>query len=251
MNHVILHIPHASTFIPPEEMDLYTVDADRLARENLLLADLHTDQLYDYPGAARAVFPVSRFVVDPERFSDDAAEPMAAKGMGALYQVATDLTSIRPIIPPERRKVLLNRYYWPHHNQLDFLAKARLDTFGLCLIFDCHSYPSRTLPYEREGQFRPQIGIGTDPFHTASPLKVAMEKAFADRGYEVGIDTPFAGALVPNAFYGRDPRVQSVMIEVRRDLYMDEATGIPHGGFDRVRKDLTDVMRQAAASFTP
>ena len=46
-----------------------------------------------------------------------------------------------------------------------------------------------------------------------------------DHGFRVGMNRPFAGALVPNAFYGRDARVQSVMIELRRDLYMDERTG--------------------------
>lgn len=48
---------------------------------------------------------------------------------------------------------------------------------------------------------------------------------FTDRGFSVGVNRPFAGALVPNAYYGQDQRVQSVMIEVRRDLYMDERTG--------------------------
>jgi N-formylglutamate deformylase len=32
--------------------------------------------------ATRVIFPVSRLVVDPERFPDDADEPMAARGIG-------------------------------------------------------------------------------------------------------------------------------------------------------------------------
>lgn len=251
MTPVILHIPHSSCLVPAEEMDLYTVSADTLAAENLRLADLHTETLYDLPGAARAVFPVSRFCVDAERFSDDAMENMAGRGMGALYTHGTDLAPIRPVIPPERRERLLRQYYWPHHNMLDDLAQVRLDTFGHCLVIDCHSYPSVALPYELENRLlpRPEIGIGTDGFHTPPALARAMESVFSTLGYQVGLDTPFTGALVPNRFYGRDKRLCSIMIEVRKDLYMDEVTGLRNDNFNKIRSDLTQAMAAAAASM--
>ena len=52
-----------------------------------------------------------------------------------------------------------------------------------------------------------------------------MEDAFAARGWRVKRDSPFAGTFVPGGFYQTDERVHSVMIEVRRGLYMDEASG--------------------------
>lgn len=251
MNPVILHIPHASTIIPLEEMDLYAVSEDFLRDENLRLADLHTDSLYDLPGAARAVFELSRFCVDVERFSDDTQESMAARGMGALYTCGTDLAPIRPHIPSDRRTRLLHQYYWPHHNRLDTLAQERLDAFGGCLVIDCHSYPSKPLPYELENRAlpRPEIGIGTDLFHTPPELLKVMETCFQDRGYEIAVDTPFSGALVPNRFYSRDKRVASIMVEVRKDLYMDEISGVPNDNFNKIRKDLTEIMTAVSASF--
>lgn len=247
MNPVILHIPHASVHIPPEERDLFVTDDAHLVQQNILWPDLHTDALYQCGDAARLVFPISRLVVDPERFSDDALEPMAKKGMGALYRVDTNMNEMRPVIPDHRRKKLMDSWYWPHHNALDDMAQERLEKFGLCLIFDCHSYPSKALPYEDATQFRPEIGIGTDSYHTPTLLRDAMAKAFRERGYEVGVDTPFAGALVPNRFYGRDKRVHSIMIEVRRDLYMDETTGAKNAEFDKIRADLTKIMIEASA----
>lgn len=71
---------------------------------------------------------------------------------------------------------------------------------------------------------------------------------FTDRGFRVGVNRPFAGALVPNAYYGLDPRVQSVMIEVRRDLYMDERTGERLPGFADVQRVLTDFRALLEAS---
>lgn len=71
---------------------------------------------------------------------------------------------------------------------------------------------------------RPEICIGTDDLHTPDHLTNTIAKAFAGFG-TVGVNEPFIGTYVPLQQYGTDQRVHSVMIEIRRDLYMDEATG--------------------------
>ena len=40
---------------------------------------------------------------------------------------------------------------------------------------------------------------------------------------ETALNTPFAGTLVPLKHFGKEPRVHSVMLEIRRDQYMDES----------------------------
>jgi N-formylglutamate amidohydrolase len=50
--------------------------------------------------------------------------------------------------------------------------------------------------------------------------------------------------MVPNACFGRDARLWSVMIEVRRDLYMDEATGERHAGFAPTQAVLTALRTE-------
>ena len=57
---------------------------------------------------------------------------------------------------------------------------------------------------------------------------------------------PFSGAMVPNRFFRKDARLQSVMVEVRRDLYMDEESGERHAGFARMRSVLTDFRSELA-----
>jgi N-formylglutamate amidohydrolase len=44
--------------------------------------------------------------------------------------------------------------------------------------------------------------------------------------------------------------VQSLMIEVRRDLYMDETTGERHGGFARIQSVLNEFRVQLARFAT-
>jgi len=249
---VLLHIPHSSQLIPPEYRADYVLDDAALKRELISLTDLYTDDLYQLAGAARAVFPVSRFLVDPERFADDAAEGMAARGMGVLYCVGTQLQPLRPLPVGAARTALLERYYTPHHTRLNEWATAALQQHGHALLIDGHSFPSHALPYELEGQGqpRPQICIGTDPFHTLPELAHLAVQGFEKAGYEVGLNAPFTGALVPGDFYGRDARMQAIMIEIRKDLYVDEATGEKHNGFARIQQDVAHVL-QLLAEFKP
>jgi N-formylglutamate amidohydrolase len=110
-------------------------------------------------------------------------------------------------------------------------------------VIDCHSFPSLRLPYEIGGEgFRAEICIGTDSFHTPSCLRDAAVKGFADAGFSVTVDTPFSGALTPLKHYGKDHRVKAIMIEVRRDLYMDENTGARGERFEEIRNAVKQVI---------
>jgi N-formylglutamate amidohydrolase len=140
------------------------------------------------------------------------------------------------------------RYYWPHHRALDAAAAARLARFGRCLVLDAHSFPTGPLPTQLAFGPSPEIGVGTQSGHTPPELRELVVGFFGDSGYDVGVDVPFSGAMVPNSCFGREPRLWSVMIEVRRDLYMDEATGERHKGFARTQAVLAE-FRGVLARF--
>jgi N-formylglutamate deformylase len=252
MTPLLVHLPHDSTLIPPDERADFLLPDDELARESLRLTDAHTADLYaeGCPSDDFLRAPVSRLVVDVERFADDDREPCARIGMGATYVRTCEGRPLRALTPA-RREELMRRYYWPHHHALEAAATERLARFGRCVILDAHSYPTGPLPTQSAFGRSPEIGIGTEAMHTPPELCRWAEDFFRVRGFDVGLDTPFSGAMVPGRYFGHDPRVQSLMIEVRRDLYMDEATGERHEGFDWMRRSLTDfrkalVVRSAA-----
>ena len=245
MTPLLVHLPHDATAIPPDAQADFLLSGEELRAECLRLTDRHTAALYT-DGLAPADFlhaEVSRLVVDTERFADDAQEPCAKVGMGATYVRTVDGRPLRALTP-ERRAELMAAYYWPHHRALDAAAAARLDRFGRCVILDAHSYPTGPLPTQLAFGPSPEIGIGTQPAHTPPALRDLAVDFFRTHGYAVGVDVPFSGAMVPNACFGRDPRLWSVMIEVRRDLYMDEATGERHAGFARIQAVLTDFRAE-------
>ena len=95
---MIIHIPHASTFIPPEYRDAF--DPEKLTRELAVMTDWYTDELFA-SDAPRVVFPVSRLVCDPERFRDDAEEVMSTIGMGSVYTNCSDGTLLRTVTKME------------------------------------------------------------------------------------------------------------------------------------------------------
>ena len=256
---MILHVPHASRKIPADVRRTLLLDDAELERELTRMTDAWTDELFlgaAGSGDATVVFPVSRLVVDPERFEDDALEPMASVGMGAVYVRTSHGAPLRAPLPDRERQALLNHFYRPHHRALEEAVGRELGRTGSALIVDCHSFPSLPLPYERDRSLRrPEICIGTDAFHTPAELRRAATLLFERLGHEVALDTPFSGSIVPQRWYRSDPAVRSIMVEVRRDLFMDERSGERLPGFgafsDKLRRALCALATAAAPATRP
>jgi N-formylglutamate deformylase len=245
----VLHIPHSSQRVPAEERQTILLDEAALNSELLRMTDAYTDELFPLTPveAGRVVFPLSRLVCDVERFPSDENEPMAVRGMGVVYTRTSmgEVLRVQPDAP--YREIILDRWYWPHHSALEGLANDVAARAGVCLIVDCHSFPSIALPYELDQTSeRVDICIGTDPFHTPPAICSAIVSAAKEEGYSVAVDAPFAGALVPLASYRKDKRIMSVMIEVNRRLYMDEHSGSKAQNFEKVRAALGGFIVTAA-----
>jgi N-formylglutamate amidohydrolase len=165
-------------------------------------------------------------LVDVERFEDDSQEPMAARGMGVIYEKTHDLKPLRRLLTSAERVSLLSDWYLPHHKNLTAAVDRALELYGKALVIDAHSFLRVALPYETDPtSTRPEICIGSDSFHTPTMMTDSVRRAFERQGFNTGVNTPFAGSIVPAKHFRRDKRVASIMIELRRDLYLDELTG--------------------------
>lgn len=145
----------------------------------------------------------------------------------------------------------MERYYHAHNRALTELVDQQLEQHGHALIIDCHSFPSKPLPYQGLGEGHrtiPEICIGTDAFHTPNDLRDRLLVGFAEQGFMVGLNYPFAGALTPLKHYQSDERVTTIMIEIRRDLYMEEGTGERLYRFQFVRQSLTRILDYAGTN---
>ena len=242
---MILHIPHSSTAIPVEFLDYFSLSPQDLNSEVLKMTDHFTDELFqpDSINVERQVFPVSRLLVDPERFVEDNDEPMSSKGMGCVYEKTHNGAQLK--VTGGIRSLLVDRYYRPHHRALLTLVNSSLERSGNALIVDCHSFPKEPLPYEiDQASARPQICIGVDEFHTPPELVDLVAKGFKRLGFTVGINRPFSGSIVPLIHFRKSPSVYSIMIEVRRDLYMDESSGLKTESFLDTRAQIVQILEE-------
>ena len=123
----------------------------------------------------------------------------------------------------EKRLELLERYYIPHHQKLTEAVEESLLANDHCLIIDGHSFPALPLPYElNQTAFRPDFCLGTDDFHTPEELVERVETISESCGYSTARDQTFIGTIFPMKHYRKDHRVQSLMIEINRWLYLAE-----------------------------
>ena len=158
--------------------------------------------------------------------------------------------ALRRAITQEQQRLLIAKWYVPHHRRLANVANAILNQYGRALLIDAHSFPSKPLPYEtNQGQDRPDICIGTDEFHTPKALEAAFLDAFAVAGFNVRCNFSFEGALVPLEHYRTDARLSAIMIEVNRSLYLDETTGLGNTRFDEIRGKISECIHRAIQNW--
>lgn len=246
---MILHIPHSSDIIPGHLRDQIVLSDDDLAAELLRMTDAFTSELFTYPKATAVRFPISRLLVDVERFPDDIREPMSKVGMGMIYTRTAHGKKLKRKLHAQEKRNLVSQYYETHHQALLAEIINELEKHRKALIVDCHSFPSRPLPCDRDQTVpRPDFCIGADSFHTPKALIRVSARSLEEMGYRVEINKPYEGTLMPMAFYKKNRQVTSIMIEVNRSLYMDEKTGTKTSVFESTKKKIQTLLKSIRES---
>ena len=247
---LVFHVPHDSQLIPNNIRSQFSLSKEELEDELLKMTDHHTLALFarDVPSSQIVHSKVSRLVVDVERFADDTQESMSKVGMGVIYTRTHNGGELRSSINSVQRNDLLSKWYYPHHLALTQAVESSLQSYDKCLVIDCHSFPLIALPYENNNSAdRPEICIGTNTYHTPKKLSEGLIGYFSNQGVTVKQNTPFADALVPMPFYLKDKRVSSVMIEVRRDIYLNEDTALVKANqFESLASNIREAIVECA-----
>ncbi|KKQ36036.1 MAG: hypothetical protein US50_C0001G0038, partial [Candidatus Nomurabacteria bacterium GW2011_GWB1_37_5] len=186
-SYIVCNVPHSGTKIPADFLKDYVLAPIELKKENLTMADLYTDELYNslLKDSNYIISQVSRIVVDIERFYEEKKEAMAKVGMSALYTKTGDGDILR-VLNTKVKKELLGKIYKPYHKLFADLVGECLKKHKKCLILDCHSFPEIPRPYEDDKkQNRPDVCIGIDTFHTPRKLSKILKKKFELIGYSV------------------------------------------------------------------
>jgi N-formylglutamate amidohydrolase len=258
---LVFSSPHSGRFYPPEFLA-----ASRLSPTALRSSeDMGVDELFAaaplygapllkaaYP---RAWLDVNREAgeLDPKLF--DPPPPAHAKGtlrVAAGLGVAPRVVSEgQPIydgkIPLAEGLARIERVYRPYHAELDRLIARAAARFGVVFLIDCHSMPSRMPTGDARRPYEP---IGADIVigdrHGAS-----CDAGFAHRvhaflaglGYRVARNKPYAGGFITEHYSARARNRHVLQIEINRALYMNEKTCELLPAAERVKTDMTRLIR--------
>ena len=242
----VVHVPHSSTKVPDDVRTQLLLNDDALAEELRLMTDAHTEELAILTAEQVATRPwlfvnrLSRLVVDPERLPDE-REEMRDVGMGAVYTRTSGGLILRN--PDEQtEQALIARFFTPYAEALADLVDERLSAVGHAILVDLHSYPVRALPYEcHQEARRPPVCVGVDADHTPAPLLERVSRVFSGVG-QVVVNEPFVGTYIPLRHFVRHSRVTSVMVELRRDMYLRDDGSLDPAGARRVSAALAAIL---------
>ena len=190
--------------------------------------------------------------LDPAMFEEElpawvnTSSARVVSGLGTIARVVSSGEAIyRRKLHFAEAEARVRDCWQPYHDRLSELLRTTRETFGVCLLIDCHSMPAAGAP----SRYRADFVLGDVHGTTCAPHATRLvERILTGLGYHVGRNDPYAGGYVTR-HYGR-PRegVHALQIEIARSLYMDEARLEKRPGFTILQRDLTELIRALAAA---
>ncbi|WP_164660885.1 N-formylglutamate amidohydrolase [Tropicibacter sp. Alg240-R139] len=257
---VVFASPHSGNDYPDRFLKQTVLDQKTIRSSEDAFVDLLFQDVSDFgapflkAGAPRAFLDLNRSPdeLDPALITGvrkPGHNPRVASGLGVIPRVVANGRAIyRGKLAMTEAQRRIDGYWHPYHARLQALLGESHQLFGQAILLDCHSMPHEALDSVcRNGNSCPEIVLGDRFGAAASPeIMDEVEAAFADAGFSVMRNTPFAGAYVTQA-YGRPSRRQhAIQIEIDRSIYMDEKGIRPNADFDRVRELLGKVASRIA-----
>ncbi len=263
---IVLDSPHSGTELPAD-FGAALCAADLRDGE-----DCFVDRLWA-PAAAKGIpLLAARFArtyidanrhaadIDPALLDAPWPHPLQASGKASIGKalIWRTLDDGRPIY--DRRlgvtEVLarIARCHAPYHAALRRLLDAAHARFGVVVHLNCHSMNpvGGAMGEGGSGRRRADIVLGDRDGSSCDPaLTVFVRAVLQGLGYEVAVNDPFKGVELVAAYSAPAQGRHSLQVEVNKRLYMDPGTLQPHAGFERLQRDLMQLLDALAHKLRP
>ncbi|MFO1308034.1 MAG: N-formylglutamate amidohydrolase [Burkholderiales bacterium] len=254
---LVLDSPHSGEDYPPD-FDHAAPRAIVRQAEDTHVAKLWRGALAHGATLIEANFP--RAWIDPNRSLEDIDPALFAPGVrwpgpvaltrktelgiGLVWRLAHGGAPMyaRPLTVDEVERRIA-ACWRPYHDAVARALDERHRAFGAVWHVNCHSMPAiGDAISDDPSRERADVVLGDRDGTTCEAAFTRLcADAFASMGYSVAINDPYKGVELVRR-HGRPAEGRhSLQIELKRTLYMDEATFAPNTGYARVERDLADV----------
>ena len=259
---LILASPHSGRHYPDAFLAMSHLSINQLR----IGEDAYIDQLitpltsYGIP-VLTAEFP--RCFVDVNRSPDEIppeyaskayigkrpVSPRARAGLGVVpSRIAHNLDIYKKPLTYSQAKNRIDRFYRPYHAKLTSLLNRAHNQFGRAVLIDCHSMPGRG----PNGEKRADIILGDRFGKSCHPeITAQLEQLFRAMGYSVTRNHPYAGGYVTHHYGNPDMHIDTVQIEINKDLYLNSVTMAPHSGMPSLVSNFEKAILQILEPLIP
>lgn len=150
----------------------------------------------------------------------------------------------------DRLRARIERCWWPYrktlHDSLDRLHARH----GAVWHINMHSMKSvgTKITPDGPGAERPDMVIGDRGGQTCDPAFTAfVSERLRGLGYSVSVNKPYKGAEIVISCGRPAENRHSLQIEMKRALYMDEATITATEGYPKLKADLRQLVADVTA----
>lgn len=258
---LMLSFPHSGDIYP----DDFGYDPALTYSEIDFPSDKYVDELFGHGkilglSSIKANFPRAYLDVNRHQHDIDGAmledgedwygrlQPTSLKAGATLFwAISKEKRIYARKLSLKEAKDRLARCHTPYHQTMTSMINRIYEQFGCAYIIDCHSMTQFDSKLRGGGQ-RPQVDIGTrDGESCSQALAEKVGEAFERRGYEVGVNKRFRGGEITLRYGWPEIEQHILQVELRRDLYMDEATRERNANFAKVRQDCSDILEEMKA----
>ena len=202
-----------------------------------------------------------RSYVDPNRNADEIdSKILDAPWPGSISRstrvgLGTGLVWSRdvPDLPLYDRKLSvaevqrrIERYWKPYQAKLMGILEAKRKRFGVAYFLDCHSHRAVAPPnmFDSEGTLRAEMDLGTLDGTACSPEFADLVRTTLEQcGYKVVVDGDHKGEHLIRHYGNPADGCHAIMLEIRKDLYMDQDTLTRNERFGETRTNMAKLAR--------
>ena len=143
----------------------------------------------------------------------------------------------------------LANFYWPYHVELKRIVEDLHARFGVVRQISCHCMSAVGAPTHPDaGKPRPDFCVSDLKGKTAAREFLALVvDTLKGMGYSVGVNDPYVGNVLIGRHGNPARGVDSVQLEVNKQLFMDTKTVRKTAGFAKLKSDIDGLLGVLAA----